>query len=204
MTDKIQDAKFIPSFEEWGAYYARWSDKIAKSLWKFGSAHECREAVHEAFLKAMGISDHLHLRDELTPKVEGCWYGFLRNQARGILSNYHRFGGRFDSMKDYETENGDDEEPSSPEDVERADRANACEEVRQIIMSVCADAGVNDRNVRAFIRFVLDEEDGASVVEAIPELRNTNNLYQIRSRIMNLLIASADRFAETFDELVAA
>lgn len=204
MINKCQNSLFIPSFEEWAKYYTQWYDKMAKSLGRFGRDWECREAVHEAFLKAMGLSDHLHLREKLEPKTESYWFGFLRNQAKGILSNYHRFGNRFVAIKDYELDDEADDEPGMSAQVERIDQEKVHEEVRQIIKTVCADAGVNVRHVCAFIRFVLDEASGRTVVKEIPEIHNTNNLYQIRSRIMNLLRTSSDKFVETFQKLLAA
>jgi len=204
MTNKTtKNAPFIPTEAQWAGLYAKWSEKLAKSLWAFGNAHECREAVHEAFLKAMGLSDHLQLHDELTPKVEGCWYGFLRNQAKGILSNYHRRSGRFEPLKEYGLTEEDDE-PAAEADFEASDRAELREKVRQTVADVCRRAGVNEGHLHAFALFVLGEADGSDVVRTVPELLNTNNLYQVKNRIMKLLGKFSDRFETMHDELLAA
>lgn len=206
---------FLPNLDEWARMYNKWSDRMAKSLWPFGNTEECREVVHEAFLKAMGLSDHLHLRDELTPKAEGCWYGFLRNQAKGILSNRHRYADRFEPIKEYglaeETLDEDDWGDVDDSDALVAYPTVYCRdtdwlkgEVRKTIKDVCREAGVTERNIRAFELFVLDDEDGRIVVGAIPSVKNANNLYQIKNRIMNLLMASDNRFAGIFDKLIAA
>lgn len=215
MANENNNTPFLPTFDEWARMYTQWSEKMAKSLWPYGNALDCQDAVHEAFIKAMGLSDHLHLRDELTPKIEGCWYGFLRNQAKGILSNKHRYEKRFEAIPEYglmeETLDEDDWGDVDDSDalvaypiVYGRDNSWLKDEVRKTIKDICSEAGVNDRNIKAFELFVLDEQDGRVVVEAIPSVKNANNLYQIKKRIMNLLMASADRFEGIFDERMAA
>jgi hypothetical protein len=215
MSKYINNIPFLPTFDEWARMYTQWSDKMARSLWSYGNSSDCHDAVHEAFIKVMGLSDHLHLRDELTPKVEGCWYGFLRHQAMGILSNKHRYDKRFETIKEYalaEESFGEDDWG----DVDDSDAITACpavygrdngwlkDEVRKMIKDVCREAGVNERNVQAFELYVHDELDGKSVIEIVPAVKNANNLYQIKKRIMDLLVISADRFEGIFDELMAA
>lgn len=213
--NKKKSKSFIPTQAEWGQYYAKWHDKMSKSLWMFGSEHECREAVHEAFLKAMGLSDHLHLREELTPKVEGCWYGFLRNQAKGILSNRHKASDRFEPIKEWEIgeetfaeddwgDVDDSDAILAPQEESALDSTWLRRQVRGTVQAVCHEAGLKDRDVRAFFRFVLDDCNGREVLAEIPELHTTNNLFQVKCKIMRLLRQSAGQFAEAFNEVLAA
>lgn len=215
MANENNNTPFLPDFDDWARMYKKWSDTMAKSLWSYGNYEECREAVHEAFLKAMGRSDHLHLRDELTPKTEGCWYGFLRNQAKGVLSNHHRYTKRFETIKEYalaeETIEEDDWGDVDDSDALVATPAKYKRDInwyekrmRKTVEDVCREAGVSERNIYAFELYVLDELDGRDVVDAIPSVKNVNNLYQIKNRIMNLLMASAGRFEDIFCGLMAA
>jgi len=65
-------------------------------------------------------------------------------------------------------------------------------------------AGVSVRNREVFEMFVLDEEDGDTVVAAFPAIRNTNNLYQIKKRVMDVLKHAAHDERNLFAELKAA
>lgn len=215
MTTNNDNTQYLPTFLEWEKMYTQWSEKLAKSLWSFGGQEECREAVHEAFLKAMGLSDRLHLRDKLTPKVDGEWFGFLRNQAKGILSHRHQAAKRFVELKEYglteETLNEDDWGDEDGTDVPVSGPGGSAGDsrwlkavMRKAVEEVCREAGVSERNVRAFVHFVLDEVPGKVVVSELPSLKNANNLYQVRDRVTKLLKASSDRFEEIHDELLAA
>lgn len=199
-----KDEKFIPTFEEWGRFYSEWSEKLVKSLWMSGSELECREAVHEAFLKAMGLSDHLRLNDELSAKEEGCWYGFLRGQARGILSNYHRSSDRYVPMKDFAANECDGAEPVYVADFGCGDGEWLRKGVRSALVTVCNRAGVSERNRMAFEMFVLDGMDSEEVVSSVPGIGNANNLYQIKNRIMRILSHGATGPDSVFAELRAA
>lgn len=215
MAIDTENTPYIPTLSDWARLYSRWFKKIAGSLRMFGDAEECEEAVHEAFMKVAGLSDHLALRDELTPKVDNCWFGFVRNQAKGILSHRHEAARRFEPVKEYKLSDGIvyDEEPEEQYNsglpvilpVEHAgDEVWFRNEVRRAVADVCREAGVSDRNLAAFVKFVLDERDGDEVVNDIPSLKNANNLYQIRSRIMKLLKSSSGRFERARAERLAA
>ena len=199
-----EDEKFIPTFEEWGRLYTAWREMMVKSLSKGGSEQDCREAVHEAFLKVMGISDHLKLEEELSPKLEGCWYGFIKSQARGIMSNYHRFTERYVPMKDYASVDDDDSVPVYESDFEKSDREWIRKGVRNALKKVCNEAGVCERNRKVFEMFVLDEIDSDTIVRTLPEIRNANNLYRVKNRIMGILAKSARDSESPFAELMAA
>jgi len=215
MNNNTNNTLFLPTVSEWARMYTQWFEKMSRSLFNHGGPLECREAVHEAFLKAMGLSDRLHLRDELTAKTEDCWYGFLRNQAKGILSHRHAAAKRFVEYKEqvlaeetFAEDDWGDVDNSDALAVRSvafaSDRSWLKKEVRRTVEDVCRKAGVSERNIRAFFRFVLDEAAGKTVVGEIPSLKNANNLYQIRDRVAKLLKASAERFEGLYDELIAA
>lgn len=209
------DKPFIPTAEQWGVFFDKWHEKMAKSLWKSGNEHDCRDAVQEAFLKVSGLSDHLHLKDPLTPKVEGCWYAFVRYHAKGILSNYHQHQSHFEPIQEWKAMEGSFEEDDwgdvddsaalkSPAGVGKIDGGWLRVEVRNTVEAICREAGVSDRNIQAFVMNVLEEQSGDEVVYNLPEILNANNLYAIKHRIMNLLQASAERFRIAYEELLAA
>jgi len=205
---------FIPTMAEWAMFFAAWHKRLEASLRKSGSMAACEEAVQEAFIKVLGLSDHLHLAKPLMPKTEDQWYAFLYYQAKARLSCYNQQGKRFVQLTEWWNdeealdEDGwgvaeDSSEPAATMPMTR-DRTWVRDEFRKVFADLCRSAGVKDCNHRAFVRFILDEKSGSDVVAEIPEILNANNLYQVKKRIMNLLMASADRFAGIHNELMAA
>ncbi len=209
------DKPFIPTMAEWAIFFSAWHKRLEKSLGKSGSEAACEEAVQETFVKVLGLSDHLHLSAPLTPKMEGEWYAFLYYQAKGRLSCYNQQAKRFAPLPEWglseETFNEDDwgdsdegYEPVAESGNWSDDRSRFREEFRKVLADVCRSAGVKDCNHRAFVRFVLDDQEGQKVVKEIKEVLNTNNLYQVTKRITNLLAKNKECFENLRRELLAA
>lgn len=170
----IDEEKFVPTLERWADFYAKWRESLAKSLGKCASPADCEDAVHQAFLKVMGLSPNLKLDKELEPKTTGKWYGFMKWQARGVLSNIHGKASKFEPL---------------PDDIpcggfsSRMDRSFLRRAVRVAAWEACRKRSNAVAKYRAFVLFVLEERSAAEVVEAVPETLNVNNLYQICDRI---------------------
>ena len=168
------DTKFIPTPKAWGELYGQWRKPLIRSLSKYGPPEEIEEAVHEAFLKVAGLSANLRLEKELEPKTTGKWYGFMKWQARGVLSNIHGKASKFEPL---------------PDDIpcggfsSRMDRSFLRRAVRVAAWEACRKRSNAVAKYRAFVLFVLEERSAAEVVEAVPETLNVNNLYQICDRI---------------------
>lgn len=77
--------KFIPTIKDWEGFYSDWFKRLVNALWKSGRVEMVEDAVQDAFLKVTGLSENRELRDELEPKTEMGWYGFLKRQAEWIL-----------------------------------------------------------------------------------------------------------------------
>ena len=101
------DTKFVPTPKAWGELYGQWRKPLVRSLSKYGPPEEIEEAVHEAFLKVAGLSANLRLEKELEPKTTGKWYGFMKWQARGVLSNIHGKASKFEPLPDEDDEDDD-------------------------------------------------------------------------------------------------
>ena len=98
--ERNDNEKFVPTPERWAEFYAKWLKPLAKSLGNCASRVDSEDAGHQAFLKVMGLSPNLRLTQKLEPKTIGQWYGFMRWQARGVLSNMHGKASRFESLPD--------------------------------------------------------------------------------------------------------
>lgn len=166
--------KFVPTPERWAEFYAKWLKPLAKSLGNCASRVDSEDAVHQAFLKVMGLSSNLKLDKAPEPKTIGKWYGFMKWQARGVLSNMRGKASRFETL---------------PPDIpcggfsSRMDRSLLRRVVRAAAWEACRKRSNAVAKYRAFVLFVLEERSAAEVVEAVPETLNANNLYQICDRI---------------------
>ena len=178
--------KFIPTHERWAELYGRWRNRLARSLWRHASKADCEEAVHLAFLKLMGLSENLKLSKELEPRTEGEWYSFVQWQARGVLSHMHQRAAKFEQLVDQDLLSG----------IPSGHRRGG-EHLRRVLDAAIWEACRDWRNpvakYKAFVMFTLDETPAEKVVEAIPEVFNANNLYQICSRVRLALAREARR-----------
>ena len=188
--------EFIPTPERWAEFYGKWSSHMVRSLWSHGSKADCEEAVQVAFLKVVGLSENLKLRKELEPRTEKEWYAFVLWQARGVLSHMHQRAARFESFNPDRHRGG--------LSVHRRD----CEHLRRVLDAAIWEACRGLRNpvakYKAFVMFTLDEAPAEKVVEAIPEVFNANNLYQICARVRRALAAAARRPGSTLAQLRCA
>ena len=82
--------KFIPTRKDWERFYANWFKRLVRELGKLGRAVMAEDAVQDAFLKMTGLSEHRELRDELVPRTESEWYGFVRHQAEWIFGQMRK------------------------------------------------------------------------------------------------------------------
>lgn len=194
--NKNSTEKFIPTLERWAELCGQWFSHMVRSLWSHGSKVDCEEAVQVAFLKVMGLSENLKLRKELEPRTEEEWYSFVLWQARGVLSHMHQRAARFESF--------DPERHHGGLSVHRRD----CEHLRRVLDAAIWEACRGLRNpvakYKAFVMFTLDEAPAEKVVEAIPEVFNANNLYQICARVRRTLAAAARRPGSTLAQLCCA
>ncbi len=188
--------KFIPTLERWAELYGQWFNRMVRSLWRHGSKADCEEAVHVAFLKAAGLSENLKLRRKLESRTEKEWYSCVLWQARGVLSHMHQRAARFESFDPDRHHGG------------LSGRRGDCERLRRVldaaIWEVCRDWRNPVAKYRAFVMFTLDEAPAEKVVEAIPEVFNANNLYQICARVRRALAAAARRPGSTLAQLRCA
>ena len=189
--------QFIPTLERWAELYGQWSNHMAQSLWRHGSKADCEEAVHVAFLKMMGLSENLKLSKELEPRTEKEWYSYIQWQARGILSHMRQRSARFELLVD------PDRLPGGLSGHRRnGDRLRRA--LDAAIWEVCRDWHNPVAKFKAFVMFTLDETPAEKVVEAIPEVFNANNLYQICARVRRALAAAARRPGSTLAQLRCA
>lgn len=182
--ERNDNEKFVPTPERWAEFYAKWLKPLAKSLGNCASRVDSEDAVHQAFLKVMGLSPNLRLTQKLEPKTIGQWYGFMRWQARGVLSNMHGKASRFESLPDDIVGGGFSN---------RMDRKFLRRAIRVAAWEACSKRHDADVKYRAFVLFVLKGWSAAEVVDAIPETLNANNLYQICDRIRRDLEAAAHK-----------
>ena len=191
----IDEEKFVPTLERWADFYVQWRESLAKSLGRCASQVDCEDAVHQAFLKVMGLSPNLKLEKELEPKTVSKWYGFMKWQARGVLSNMHGKASRFEPL---------------PDDIAVGGASNRIDRklLRHAIRAAAWEACRKRRNAvakyRAFVLFVLEGWSAAEVVDAIPETLNANNLYQICDRIRCELETAARKPDSIFARLRCA
>jgi len=191
--------KFIPTLERWGELYNEWFKPLVKELGAYASEYECQEAVHMAFLKVLGLSQNLKLSKPLEPKTLDQWHVFIWWQARGVLSNMRGKSARYVHMSECM-------EACIP--ARSADRVSRLDRLRRIICDavkdVCKGWKNADSKSKAFVMFTLDEASAEKVVEAIPEVFNANNLYQICARVRHALTAAARRPGSILAQLRSA
>ena len=188
--------KFIPTLERWAELYGKWFNRMVRALWKHGSKTDCEEAVHVAFLKMTGLSENLELSKELKPQTESEWFSCVKWQARGILSHMHERAARFEQFNPERHLGG------------QPGRRRDCDRLRRVLDAAVWEACRGWRNpvakYRAFVMFTLDEAPAEKVVEAIPEVFNANNLYQICARVRRALADAARRPGSTLAQLRCA
>ena len=80
-----EDKAFVPSAADWERFYRDWRTDIVNSLARFESLEVVEDAVQDAFLKMMGLSENRSLERELGPMDEGGWRAYLLKQAKWIL-----------------------------------------------------------------------------------------------------------------------
>lgn len=189
------DKKYIPTVLEFAKLYSDWADKMARSFYSYGSLASARDAVSDAFLKVMGISEKFHLKAPLQPMTTGAWYVCIRNQAEWILRHGVEKLSRFisyDETPDFDLESSAITETLPDENLDLVQTKKA---VRAFVDRACRKHGISSRNRNAFIKLVLDEMDTDEVIESTwgpsatdKELAaKKNNLYVLRHRIMNTL-----------------
>lgn len=186
------DQKFIPSAAEWNRYYAKWFDPMVSSLWSFGSPSDVRDAVQDAFLKVLGLSDRYHLEGELEPRTESGWYGFIVQQAKWMLGHARVADGAWrsdvDTIKELEknvracVKSGRNDggrllkylvvQEGEQDDLMRLpyDRMEESELqwlVREFVSRVAKKHGMAFRNYKAFMMHVLDEFTLDEIVDRI-------------------------------------
>lgn len=186
------DRKFIPSVAEWNRYYAMWFDHIASSLWSCGSGDVVRDAVQNAFLKVLGLSDRYHLDGELQPRTESGWYGFIVQQAKWMLGHTRVADGAWrsdvDTIKELEKSVRTGEKSGrndgsrllkyligldgAQEDLvrhpyEQMEADELRRSVREFVARVANKHGMASRNYKAFVKHVLDEFTPDEVVDLI-------------------------------------
>lgn len=192
MHNDIANEKFIPTAGEWNQYYAKWFDRIVSSLWSYGSTSDARDAVQDAFLKILGLSNRYRLEGELEPHTESGWYGFIVQQAKWMLGHAREADGAWrsdvDTVKELEksVQTG---EKSGRNDGSRLlkylieqdgvqeefmclpyDRTEAEESrrsVREFVARVANKHGMSSRNYKAFVMHVLDEFTPDEIVDQI-------------------------------------
>ena len=187
--------KFIPTKDQWGELYALWFKQLTKSLARYASWSTAEEAVQEAFLKVMGLSRTLHLSKELKARTTGEWYSFVFWHARGVLSNLLAKSIRFCPLP---------ETISYSPTVWGKSKEYLRYVVRAAVWKVCQKSRDPETQYRAFVKFELEGCSAKDVVEALPEVRNANNLYQISNRIRSELKLEAGRPGSRLGELRCA
>ena len=78
---------YIPTLGEWGALLRKHGPKIVNSLWRSGNRQDCEDAVQSAVIKIAGLDPDHRLEEELEPKTEAQWVGFVQMHARSFLSH---------------------------------------------------------------------------------------------------------------------
>lgn len=189
------EERFIPTEEEWGELYALWFKKLTKAIARYTSWLMAEEAVQEAFLKVMGLSRTLHLSKEITARTIGEWYSFVLWQARGVLSNMRAKSARFCAL---------DETFSYPPAVWEKNRERMRHIVLEAVWKACQKSRDPELQYKAFVKFELEGCSAKEVVEALPEVRNANNLYQMSIRIRSELKLEACRPGSALGELRCA
>ena len=197
-TQHEETEMFIPTLEQWGELYDLWFKLLVASLASYASQLDCEEAVQEAFLKVMGLSQNLKLRKPLEPRTLNEWYRFVQWQARAVLSHMKAKALKYEYSLPLEE--------ILP--TRATDRCSRLDYIRQILCEavhkVCQKWKDSDAKSNAFIRFQLDEMPAADVVREIPEVLNTNNLYQLSARIRRALAEEAERPDSLLRELRCA
>lgn len=181
----INNDKFIPTIERWAEFYGQWLKPLARSLEGFASESECFEAVHEAFLKVMGLSPSLKLKKPLEPHTLQQWKRFVWWHARSILGHRREKFARFESLQG--------EVLARPGNRDRHMaflRSVICAAVEE----VCGKWKDSEDKSKAFIMFKLDELSADEVVATVPKTLNRNNLYQICDRVRRALAKEARRY----------
>lgn len=192
ITQNTETEKFIPTAGEWNQYYAKWFDRIVGSLWSYGSLSDVRDAVQDAFLKVLGLSDRYHLEVELEPHTESGWYGFIVQQAKWMLGHARESDGAWrseagtvneleKSVRTSAKSGRNDgsrllkylvEKEGMQKDLlrlpyERMEEAGFRQSVREFVTRVANRHGMSSRNYKAFVMHVLDEFTPDEIVDRI-------------------------------------
>ena len=195
MINSKSKEKFIPTNEQWGELYALWFKQLTKSIARYTSWSMAEEAVQEAFLKVMGLSEALHLSKELTARTVDGWYSFVFWHARGVLSNLCTKSARFCLL---------DEKLFYFPEVCGKRKEYLRHVVREAVWKACQKSRNPEAQFEAFVKFELEGCSAKDVVEALPEVRNANNLYQISIRIRSELKLEAGQPGSRLGELRCA
>lgn len=192
ITQNTETEKFIPTAGEWNQYYVKWFDRIVGSLWSYGSPSDVRDAVQDAFLKVLGLSNRYRLDGELEPHTESGWYGFIVQQAKWMLGHAREADGAWrsdvDTVKELEKsvrtgvksgrndgsrllkylielDGAQEELVRLPYEQMEADELRRS--VREFVARVANKHGMAFRNYKAFVKHVLDEFTPDEVVDLI-------------------------------------
>lgn len=195
------EMKFLPTADQWGAFYAQWKDALEWRLRGLGCPADREDAVMEAFQKVMGLSARWHVSSPLAPRTSAAWFGYLYWQAKGILSHRlaqdaywqdsdtaeGRRSGRCAALQ-AELEGG--RRVGVPEAELRLDGPAMSDLVRRF----CLGRGFSLRNVNAFVDAVLEGRPTAAVVarywrpaDKAAAQAATASFYVTRGRILRCL-----------------
>lgn len=95
ITIDVKDVTYIPTTEQWSVLYWKHGSKIVRSLMRFGSKHDCEDAVQHAITKILGLDPKHHLEEPLVPRTEAQWVCFIQMQARAWLGHKYEHEARW-------------------------------------------------------------------------------------------------------------
>jgi len=186
----LKSEAYIPTRDEWWQLYIRWSDKLASSLWRYGSQEECQNAVLDIFMKFMGVHPKFKLLEPLEPKTEGQWYARIWHQTRGRLSNMHKHE---DKSQGFST--SDEDEIGifgmSDYDMDSVCRKDLRAAIRAVIRKTCREQGFSEKAIAGFFASKISCLNGKEVVQKLNGTTNENALYVCNKRVMDRLVSVA-------------
>lgn len=201
--NKDTNEKFIPTRDEWWVLYAKWVDKIASALWRYGTKEDCHEAARDAFLTVMGVHPKFRLQDPLEPKCEGQWYAFIRYRARCRLGNMKQHDSR---AQGYSTT--DEAEVGvfgfADYDIDSVCRKDFRAAIRRVVLKTCREQGFGEKAIAGFVATKLGGLSGREVVQTVKGISNENALYVCNKRVFDQLKAIAKDPASELYALWAA
>lgn len=194
----LKSEAFIPTMDEWWRLYISWAEKLESSFWWKGSKAECHDAVLDAFLKIMGIHPHLKLRKPLEPKSEDRWYGFVRHQVRGVMSNRRKHNDRASRFST------SDEDEVGVFGVTGYDFDSVCREdlradIKKAIRKTCIGQGFSEKTIAGFFASKISCLAGKEVLKKVKGITSENALNVRNKSVLDRLKAVArDRSSELY------